>query len=202
MSAASAFEYSAVTHVWRHGPKGYTNYESYREWLRDEFSFRCVFCLRREQWNIRLGSFHLDHFVPQSTDPGSSRTYENLLYVCAACNLKKGDLIVPHPCTAPFGECLRVNSDGTIEGLNAEGELLINILRLDDADHTRYRKMLLDTLLTLESHNREAYVGWMRFPDDLPDLLPLKPPDGNSRPAGIPESWFAKRQRRELPEVY
>ncbi len=36
------FSYPNRPHVRRHGPRGYANYESYRPWLRDEFSFRCV----------------------------------------------------------------------------------------------------------------------------------------------------------------
>ena len=62
MSAASAFEYPAAIHAWRHGPLGYAKYESYREWVRDEFSFRCVYCLLREQWGRVRGLFDLDHF--------------------------------------------------------------------------------------------------------------------------------------------
>ena len=46
----SAFRYPAVPHARRHGPRGYADAESYRPWLRDEFTFRCVYCLFREQW--------------------------------------------------------------------------------------------------------------------------------------------------------
>src|SRR5205085_2403491 len=37
-------------HVWRHGPRGYADYPSYRPWRRDEFTFCCVYCLLREWW--------------------------------------------------------------------------------------------------------------------------------------------------------
>jgi hypothetical protein len=39
----------------RHGPVGYASYRSYRPWLRDEFTFRCVYCLKREQWGQVTG---------------------------------------------------------------------------------------------------------------------------------------------------
>ena len=39
------FDYPAPQEKRRHGPSGYRNYESYRPWLRDEFDFRCVYCL-------------------------------------------------------------------------------------------------------------------------------------------------------------
>jgi hypothetical protein len=40
------------------------------------------------------------------------------------------------------------------------------------------------------------------FPDNLPRLSTLKPPDGNARPESIVDSYYAKRQRGELPEMY
>lgn len=204
MNANSAFEYPIAPHVRRHGPMGYADYESYRDWLRDEFSFRCLFCLRREQWNVRLGSFHLDHYVPQVIEPGETCTYDNLLYVCAACNLTKSDLAVPDPSSFAFGDCVRVHPDGTIEALNPTGELLVELLRLDGDDHTRFRKLMLETLATLSQHNHAAFVEWMRYPEDLPDLSRprKKPPKGNSRPGGVSESWFARRERGELPTIY
>ena len=44
------FVYPSTPHQRRHGPRGYADYGTYRPWLRDEFCFRCVFCLLREQW--------------------------------------------------------------------------------------------------------------------------------------------------------
>lgn len=43
------FVYAAFPNLRRRGPRGYRRHESYRDWLRDEFSFRCVYCLNREQ---------------------------------------------------------------------------------------------------------------------------------------------------------
>ncbi len=39
-----------------HGPAGYSTYESFRPWLRDEFTFRCVYCLKREMRIIDLAN--------------------------------------------------------------------------------------------------------------------------------------------------
>ncbi len=52
-----------------HGPSGYSSYESFRPWLRDEFTFRCVYCLKRETWGQVTGEFELEHFEPQSLAP-------------------------------------------------------------------------------------------------------------------------------------
>lgn len=200
MSGAAAFDYPATAHVRRHGPR-YADYESYRDWLRDEFCFRCVFCLRREQWERRCAGFHIDHFLPQSAQPTRVLDYDNLLYVCASCNAVKGDLEVPDPGTVGYGACMQVQDDGRVQPLNSDGEVLVEVLHLNGGDMVRYRKLMIDTLAELRTRNWALYLEWMRFPDDLPDLS-RKTPKGNSRPEGIADCWFAKRARGELPESY
>lgn len=202
MTTITAFDYPTLKHVRRHGPGGYLDYESFREWLRDEFSFRCVFCLQREQW-CRVGStLHIDHYKPQSIHPDLAYDYDNLLYACATCNAKKSDLAVPNPSECAFGDCVVVLPDGRIESRNETGELLIDLLRLDDAPLTQFRKRWLDTWRALiSSGHLEAYAEWMRYPDDLPDLGG-KRPMRNCRPDGIYQSAFERKQRGELPETY
>ncbi len=46
------YDYPSVPHTRIHGPDGYTNYTSYKDWLRDEFEFRCVYCLNREKFRL------------------------------------------------------------------------------------------------------------------------------------------------------
>jgi len=58
----SAFDYPPAPLVRIHGPQGYARYELYRAWLRDEFAFRYVYCLSREQWGRVTGEFDLDPF--------------------------------------------------------------------------------------------------------------------------------------------
>ena len=91
------FAYPDQPHRRRHGPRGYAGYESYRGWLRDEFSFRCVYCLNREQWVIAKGAFAIDHFVATSINPDLIVDYDNLLYACVACNLTRGNQAIPDP---------------------------------------------------------------------------------------------------------
>ena len=97
MTRIAAFDYPANPHLRRHGPAGYDDYESYRDWLRDEWTFRCVFCLHRERWT-QGGYFHIDHLEPVATAPHRVCDYENLLYVCVRCNLLKGNARLPDPC--------------------------------------------------------------------------------------------------------
>ena len=196
------FVYSATPHVRRHGPYGYKEYESYREWLRDEFSFRCVFCLRREQWGSVGGMWDIDHSTPQHKNPQRKLDYDNLLYTCRTCNSAKSGQVVPDPCEVAFGECVKVHADGTIRALNEEGEILIAALRLDGKKATNFRRLIIDTLHSLAVHNEtQLYIRWMRYPDNLPDLSKLKPP-GNTKPEGVNASYYARRIRGELPETY
>lgn len=195
------FAYPTTPHVRRHGPYGYRNYEPYRDWLRDEFSFRCVFCLRREQWGLLLGAWDIDHFAPQSSHPQNKLEYENLLYTCHTCNVIKRDQAVSDPCKIAFGHCLKVHEDGTIDALNENGEALIEQLRLNSAKQIGHRRLIIDTLRSLILHDRQTYIQWMRYPDNLPDLTRLRPP-GNSKPDGVNDSCYARRMRGELLEVY
>src|ERR1035438_5001554 len=99
------FDYPTSAYIRRHGPGGYKDYNSYRDWLRDEFTFRCVYCLHREQWDIRGVTFHIDHFVPSSVHPDGKCEYPNLLYACATCNEAKQDILdIPNPCDVAFHE--------------------------------------------------------------------------------------------------
>lgn len=198
---SNPFAYPTTRHTRRHGPHGYRSYESYRDWLRDEFSFRCVFCLAREQWGLLMGNWDIDHFVPQDRYPQGKLEYENLLYVCHTCNLEKSNQLVPDPCEMVLGYCVRVHQDGAIEALNETGETLIETLRLDNEDYTKFRRLMIGTLRSLAIHDRQTYTLWMRYPDDLPDLSRLRP-FGNSRPEGVNDSFYARRMRGELPETY
>ncbi len=199
------FTYPTASHVRQHGPYGYRDYESYRDWLRDEFSFRCVFCCRREQWGPVVGNWDIDHFAPQSLHPQNTLDYENLLYVCHTCNSIKNARSVLDPCRIAFGHCLKVREDGTITALDENGKVLIEQLRLNNKDHTKFRSLFIAILRSLlrssDPDDKQTYLRLMGYPDNLPDLSRLRPP-GNKRPEGMNESCYARRIRGELPEVY
>jgi hypothetical protein len=196
------FEYPTGTYVRRHGPEGYENYESYREWLRDEFTFRCVYCLHREQWDPRGRTFHIEHSIPVKEHPDGECDYSNLLYACGTCNeAKKAILGVPNPCKVPFRECLRVLPDGRIETLNDAGKKLVLTLRLDSASNVRNRYRWMRTLQALSTTDPALYREYMTFPADLPDLRKKRVPS-NTKPEGTDKCYFALRERGELPATY
>jgi hypothetical protein len=197
-----AYRYPSRPHRRKHGPRGYHNAIEYRPWLRDEFAFRCVFCLEREQWVNRIGHFHGDHFRPVADRPDLTLEYDNLLYVCQACNLRKGKERVPDPLSALVAGAVLVYPDGAIRGRTLGARRLIEFLRLDGPSYRRRRRLIRQIIDTAARHKRLLYVELMGFPQDLPDLSKLKPPGGNSRPSGIDSSYHARRSRGKLPKTY
>jgi hypothetical protein len=198
------FEYPTAPHIRRHGPGGYQDYESYRDWLRDEFLFRCVYCLHREQWYDRGATFNIEHFVPVAADPSGNLVYANLLYSCATCNNAKRDLIgIPNPCVIAFADCVRIKETGEVESLNDAGEALVKKLRLNSVKNVQYRSRWMRMLATVQLSNPELYREFMGFPDELPDLrtkakrVPL-----NSMAGSADDCYFALRERGALPATY
>lgn len=195
-------QYPSTPHVRRHGPAGYDDYRSYRDWLRDEFAFRCVFCLHRERWYGRPGTFDIEHFVPSSVDPLGKCEYTNLLYTCRTCNAAKSDVLaVPDPCAVAFGDCLRIRTDGEVEPLNAAGMKLRDVLRLNSHHNVNYRARMIRTLEVLSHSAPDLRDEYMAFPEDLPDLRSKRPPS-NLKPQGAENCYFALRERGELPKTY
>jgi len=72
-----AFTYPRRPPGRRHGPRGYRAYQSYKPWLRDEFRFRCVYCLWRERWGADGDQmFSVDHLWPRMTHPERLYDYD------------------------------------------------------------------------------------------------------------------------------
>jgi hypothetical protein len=145
------FRYPTTPHKRRHGPRGYSDFESFRPWLRDEFSFRCVYCLVREQWGRVQRAFDLDHFLPVARARARRLDYNNLLYACAACNAAKGAAETPDPCVVFVERSVRVNEDGTMVGLTTGARRLIRSLGLDSPESTEFRRLWID-ILALARH--------------------------------------------------
>lgn len=196
------FDYPETPHTRRHGPQGYAESTSYRPWLRDEFTFRCVYCLNRENWGRVTGEFDLDHFQPKSIHPDKKLEYDNLLYSCRCCNAAKSHQTVPDPTVVLTSGHVRVYPDGSIEGLSEEATRLIRKLGLDEEDYRFWRRIWIRNIELAQEYDEEYCALLMSFPENLPELARLRPPGGNSRPEGIEDSYFARRRRGELPETY
>ena len=93
-------------------------YDSYRPWLRDEFDFRCVYCLKRESWGRVTSEFELDHFAPQALNPQLRLNYFNLVYACRHCNSVKRDQTVGHPSQLLRSPLAAALPDGSLQPLD------------------------------------------------------------------------------------
>lgn len=196
------FQYPPTPHVRRHGPQGYADYASFRPWLRDEFTFRCVYCLTREQWVRSQGTYDLDHFFPAAQHAEQAREYDNLRYACSTCNALKTDKLVPDPLQVFVGPSVWMANDGRLHADAPEARKLIEELALNSDDMIEYRRAWMEIVAMAELHHPKLHRQLMGFPSDLPDLKRLRPPGGNSRTAGIAQSYFEQRKRGELPETY
>lgn len=202
------FNYPTSKHERKHGPVGYEDYTSYKPWLRDEFTFRCIYCLYRERWlpaRFDVASFSVEHLVPKSVDPTLINAYDNLFYSCTQCNSWRGVKSILDLKEEPLGLHVEVDqADGSIRGLTPEGRRLIEELALDDPDLAKDRKHFMDLLALIQSALPQAnglLTRYFGFPDDLPDLSGRKPKK-NTRPSGIVSSYLALRKLGRLPATY
>lgn len=203
------FDYPPDPTTRRHGPCGYADYKDFKPWLRDDFYYRCVFCLLRERLCRPNGEdkFSVEHVIPKAVRPDLICEYTNLVYSCSKCNSFKGTLeTLINPCDEALGVHLVVLDDGRIHPRTEAGADLIRALRLDREELTKFRSELLQAIKEAcekPEGKAAAYVrSLLSFPDELPDLKRLRPPSGNTRPAGIETCCFELRRRGELPETY
>lgn len=200
MNPVFPFRYPKSPHNRKHGPQGYSSYSQYRPWLRDEFDFRCVYCLKREQWCFQLNDFELDHEVAQSIAPALCREYTNLVYACHNCNHRKGNKTLPSSSYAGYGACMEVLINGEIIAHNEDGVRLIDELALDGEKITAMRHLIINSIRSHHKHDWKLFLMWMGFPKNLPDLKAVNPqPKNNLLPEGIEKSWY---YCKKLPDYY
>jgi HNH endonuclease len=66
-----------------------TNYKDYRKFLRRDFFYSCAYCGMSEAEASAI-RFTIDHYEPQSARPELEKHYENLMWCCDECNIRKG----------------------------------------------------------------------------------------------------------------
>lgn len=200
-STLVAFEYPETAHVRLHAPHGYSSYRSYKPWLRDEFVFRCVYCLTREKWcHDGANGFGVDHLVPKSQRPDLECDYSNLLYLCNRCNCAKRVSSVLDPCAEGLGLHLRVQEDGEILALSREGEHIVDAFNLNYPPARDFRRRKILNLSQWQLQGDEAALSnELSFPVDLPNLTDCR--CGNAKPESIWKSFHLLRRKGELPRI-
>lgn len=194
--------------VRKHAPRGYDRYQSYKQWLRDDHLFRCVYCLARERWE-RTGAevFGVDHLQAKSDRQDLLTRYENLCYCCNRCNDRKSTVALPESLiSTALDQHLRIEDDGTVTALTEDGQYLVDLLLLDDPKSREWRGLILGLhQLAQDAVARGQWNQWtiqFSYPAALPDLSSARPPDGNDRPGGIADSAFMMRSEGRLPDFY
>jgi HNH endonuclease len=209
MDLPNPFSLPALAPGRKHGPAGYVNYQEYKDWLRDEFIFCCVYCLERETWYpSRQAAFAVEHILPQVKRPDLVCEYDNLAYACLRCNSFKQDLETLDPSRVALAEHLYFEPDGSVVGRTDEGREFILLFHLNAARASDTRKEKLAILRLKGTYPADSEVDQLfrvtfGYPEDLPDLrTPAKRPKSNSRPQGAHECHFARNLQGKLPEVY
>jgi hypothetical protein len=210
MTVPDPFAYTAAPHVRRHAPAGYRDYRDFKPWLRDEFEFRCAYCLQREMWSReRQAVLSVDHILPRSEDPAGllDCEYANLLYACTRCNSARQDIRVLDPTAAAMAEHVRVEADGTMTGLSEDGHFLIELLHLNAGpavgERNRIGRIVRRAAAFPGDDEAQAdFRAAFGYPEDLPDLGSLRPPLGNPLAENAKDSYFARRAAGRLPETY
>lgn len=205
------FAYGAAPHVRKHAPAGYPKYGEFKDWLRDEFCFRCVYCLERETWYPSgMSAFSADHVITQSADKKHKVfvcDYTNLIYACLRCNSARRNLDALDPTKTAFASHFKVHADGLIVGLTKEGKDVVDLLHLDSDRVTRVRRHYI-RILSLKDANpsdaqiNEIYLTAFSYPADMPDLRRSRPPGGNALKANTKACYFAQREMGALAQVY
>lgn len=208
MNPPDPFAYPDVPHARKHGPRGYASYKSYDQWLRDEFTFRCVYCLEREMWYPNRGAaFAVEHILPKGEPQYEhlENEYTNLLYACSRCNSLKGKHLLIDPTQAGFANHVVLGDDGLLVPKTSEGERLIDKLHLNSDPALATRKSILMVIRAARAHPdnpeiRQIFLAKFRFPECLPDLSSARVE--NDKTEGIENCYFEQRKRMDLPEYY
>lgn len=152
-------------------------YLEYRGYLRVDFFYQCAYCTTTE---FEAGGvrFTIDHFEPRNARPELVNVYDNLLWVCDACNTRKGDRVVPPSAQAdgirffrPDREIRRdhFHHDGyRVEGKTPCGDFSVQMLDLNREALRRIREMR-QRLLECDAEVAGNLMRLRQFPiDQLP----------------------------------
>lgn len=204
------FRIPRAKHARRHGPRGYADHGAYKPWLRDEFLYRCAYCLFRETWCQSSTSFHVDHLVSQTVANKTGRKhlitdYQNLYLACDSCNLSKKAKNLPiTQCTVVLHHHVRMRQNGRIVGVTPEGDFYVDVLLLNTPERVGARLRWIAAWRAARSSTDQTVQASFRalfgFPNDLPNLANLNPA-GNDKAAGVGLCCHALRASGTLPEV-
>ncbi|WP_315728840.1 HNH endonuclease [Bradyrhizobium sp. SZCCHNS2015] len=126
------------------------NYNDYKSYLRYDFLHCCAYCTIAES-EAGAVRFTIDHYEPRSARPDLACEYNNLMWSCDECNIRKGDLVPPSNARAAGFRFFRADSDVTddhflLDGLRLKhispiGEFTIDFLDLNRQGLRKLREL-------------------------------------------------------------
>ncbi len=132
----------------------YSEYIRYRPFLRKDFFYSCAYCTLTEFEALGI-RFTIDHYEPRSSRPDLECDYDNLMYACGECNLRKGDLSPPSDARDAGLRFFRADKDivqehftleyrvngWNLEGVSPVGEFTVEFLDLNRQWLLRLREL-------------------------------------------------------------
>jgi HNH endonuclease len=152
-------------------------YREYRTYLRNDFFHTCAYCTMSES-EAHAIRFTIDHYEPRRARPDLVDQYDNLMYCCDECNLRKGDRTPPVNAREDGYRFFRPDYDDhwnhfrksgvTLEGLSNTGTYSIEALDLNRRSLQRLRD-IRERLTKCDQFVAEGILGLRRFHiDQLP----------------------------------
>jgi len=198
----TAFLYPNTPHQRRHSPHGYSDYSEYKDWLRDDFCFTCVYCRCRERWKSEgEGAFSVEHLQPKSTHPDLECVYQNLVYACIRCNTARGRKQIADPCEASLG--LHIEPNGIAVSISGDyGNRIIDTYNLNDAKLVDFRKHVLGQIeLAIQTNRDDLLDYWFGFPLNMPNLT-RKTRCKNAIPDSASLCYFMQYEQGKIGKRY
>lgn len=152
------FRYPKGKHRRREQPPEFKAYQSFKPYLRREFSRTCVFC-RAHDGVEGDQQFAVEHYLPKEQHPALAADYSNLFYACARCNSFKGNwpylrrgkawvpikgFLIPNPCKHVMAQHLWMDG-GSLEvaAKSKDGEFTLDTLHLNERAAVRRKARAL-----------------------------------------------------------
>ena len=149
-------------------------YKEYKPWLRYDFFYSCAYCTMSEA-EAQAIRFTIDHYEPIKIRPELAHAYDNLMYCCDECNIRKGDRCPPPDARAAGVRFFRPDSDFWEDHFERSGERLepmssVGSYSIDALDLNRkllrILRSLRERLTNCDVHIAEGVLALKRFPID------------------------------------
>lgn len=136
-----------------------SNYQDYRNQLRQDFLYMCAYCFVPERFSQNL-SYQIDHYKPISKS-GAKSDYTNLFYSCNYCNRYKSD----YWSEVQENQIIRIDEQNPIDhfdhsaskinGITCIGRITIEKCKLNRAYLLKYRELRADAISQIIEYSKK-----------------------------------------------